>query len=113
MKTKPQNKYSEFPHIQHEHMQTLLKCYSICSACAKMCMRENMQNTAILCTDCADVCGLAIKLHSGDSEFNDIIMKTCAQVCQRCAEACGSMESEHCHQCSEICYECAEACRNG
>lgn len=103
-------KYSEFPHLSHPHMQVLLKCYSICSACAKMCMKERVPETAILCSDCADVCALAIKLHSGDSEFSSKIFALCSEICERCAESCGKMDSEHCKQCSEICKKCAEEC---
>lgn len=104
------SKYSEFPHVYHEHMKIMMDCYSICSACAKMCMDEHMEDTAKLCSDCADICGLAIKLHSSDSEFNLQFMLLCAQVCARCADACGKHKVEHCQQCSDICRKCSEAC---
>lgn len=104
------NKYSEFPHVSHDHMRIMMDCYSICSACAKMCTEEGMKETAILCSDCADVCALAIKLHSKDSEFNKSVMSLCAEVCQRCGDACGKMTAKHCQQCSQICKECANAC---
>lgn len=104
------NKYTAFPHLGHHHMQILLKCFSACSACSKMCIEEGMKETAKLCSDCADVCGLTIKLHSGDSEFSHQAFKFCAEVCERCAEECAQMDSDHCQQCSQICQECAEAC---
>jgi hypothetical protein len=110
---KSQMNYSEFPHVSHDHMQTLLKCYSICSACAKMCIKESHPITAILCSDCADICGLTIKLHNGDSEFNHEMMKLCAHACKRCAEECAKHSSKHCQQCSQICYECSQACKEG
>lgn len=106
-----QKKYSSFPHVYHEHMSILMKCFSICSACSKMCIKENHKKTAILCADCADICALAIKLHSNDSEFKDQVMDLCAAICSRCAEECGKMEAEHCLECSDICKRCAEACK--
>lgn len=106
-----QNRQSSFPHIYHQHMQTLLRCFSICSSCAKMCIEEGRSETAALCSDCADICALAIKLHSGDSEFSEQAFELCARACDRCAEECEEEDSEHCHECGEICRKCAEACR--
>lgn len=103
-------KYSSFPHISHEHLDLLMKCFSICSSCTKMCTEENRVETALLCSDCADVCALTIKLHCRDSEFNPQLMELCAEVCRRCAEECAESDAEHCLQCSRICEECAQAC---
>src|SRR5262245_45938808 len=104
--------YSEFPHISHEHMEVLLKCFSICSSCSKMCLEENSHETAILCSECADICALTIKWHSADSAFTQKVSDLCAEVCLKCAEACKRNESNHCQQCSLICYECAQACKS-
>lgn len=71
-----------------------------------------MPETAILCGECADICGLAIKLHSADSPFNTEMMQLCSDVCEKCADACGKMNNDHCQQCAEICHECADACKN-
>lgn len=104
-------KYSEFPHIMHEHMEILQKCFSICSSCAKMCIKENNTETAILCSECADICALTIKWHSANSAFTKKISELCAEICKSCAEACARHDSKHCQQCSEICYECAKTCK--
>ena len=104
------NVYSEFPHVSHDHMKTMLNCFIICESCAKMCIDEGHKVTAKLCLDCADVCNLAIKLHSRDSEFNRKVMDLCADVCARCGEECAKNKAAHCQQCSEICFDCAEAC---
>lgn len=103
--------YSEFPHLTHKHMELLLKCFSVCSSCAKKCMNEGMSETAVLCSDCADICSLAIKLHSGDSQFSEQTFALCAEACERCAQACKNGHTEHCHQCADICKKCAEGCR--
>jgi hypothetical protein len=104
------SKLSSFPHSQHGHMKTMLECYTVCSSCAKMCMNEGRKETAAICTDCADICGLAIKLHSGDSEFSKDFSALCSEVCKRCAEVCSQSDSKHCKECSEICRECAKCC---
>lgn len=105
-------KLSEFPHVSHEHMKTLQKCFSVCSSCAKMCIEERRPETAILCSECADICALTIKWHSADSNFTKKISQLCAEICTKCSEACGKHESPHCQQCSEVCYECSAACKN-
>lgn len=103
--------YSEFRHLGHDHMQKLMDCFAICSACAKMCVEEGHKETAKLCMDCADVCGLTIKLHSSDSVFNPQVTELCSTVCSRCADACAQMSAKHCQQCSQACRECVEACK--
>jgi len=103
--------YTAFPHLQHDHMASLMQCYSACCSCEKMCIEEGHKETAKLCSDCADICALTIKMHSADSEFNSKIAELCAQICKRCADACGKVQADHCKQCSEICKECAEACK--
>lgn len=105
------NNFSCFPHISHEHMNILMKCFSVCSACSKMCMKENHEATAILCSDCADVCALAIKLHSSDSKFSRQIFDICAEVCKRCAEECAKNPAKHCQECSDICKKCSIVCQ--
>lgn len=105
-------KYSEFPHTSHEHMEILLQCFSVCSSCAKMCIEENHTDTAILCSECADICALTIKWHSADSVFTKKLSALCAEVCERCAEACKHHEAKHCQQCSELCHACAKACKS-
>lgn len=104
-------RYTEFPHIAHPHMETFSKCYSICCSCAKKCIEDKKGETAILCSECADICALMIKWHSQNSEFTNQISELCADVCLKCGEACRRNGSPHCKQCSDICNECAKACQ--
>lgn len=104
------NSLSAFPHVQHKHMEMLQLCLTVCSSCAKMCLDDGRKETALLCLDCADICAVTIKLHSRDSKFNAHLMKLCAEICLRCAQACGKVDMDHCQQCSEICQACASAC---
>jgi hypothetical protein len=102
--------FSEFPQTDTHHMHTMMECMSICTACAKKCIEEGHKKTAQLCAECADVCALAIKAHSSQSEFSQQIMDLCAQVCKRCGDECSRMQVQHCQQCADICRQCAEAC---
>lgn len=103
-------KHKEFPQTDSPHVHAMMECMSICVACSKKCIEEGHKNTAILCAECADVCALAIKSASNQSEFNNQIMDLCAQVCKRCADECKKMQAKHCQECAESCRQCAEAC---
>lgn len=103
-------KYKEFPQVNSPHLQAIMECMIVCIACSVKCIEEGHKKTAILCAECADVCDLAIKSASSQSEFNNHIMELCAQVCQRCAEECRKMQVQHCIECAEACNQCAEAC---
>ncbi len=102
--------YSQFPQTDSKEMHQMMECMSICAACAKKCMVEGHKKTAALCAECADVCALAIKSASCQSEFQHQIMDLCAQVCQRCADECSKMQADHCKECAEACRRCAESC---
>jgi hypothetical protein len=103
-------KYTEFPQTDTRHMHTMMECMSICAACAKKCLEEGHKKTAALTAECADICALAIKSASCQSEFNHQIMNLCAQVCRRCADECQKMQVKHCLECAEACKQCADAC---
>jgi hypothetical protein len=81
-------KCSAFPHEGHDHLDLLKRCFSITSACAKICIEAGHKKTALICSDCADIYGLTIKLHCGDSDFGPQMFKLCAEVCRKCAEEC-------------------------
>lgn len=66
---------TEFPEAHNPHMQTMLECMSVCTACAKKCLEEGHKKTAALCAECADVCSLAIKAASGHSHFENEVME--------------------------------------
>lgn len=104
------SKHVEFPQTDTTHMHALMECMSICAACARKCIDEGHKTTASLCAQCADVCSLAIKSVSCQSEFNTRIMELCTEVCKRCAEECQKMDVAHCQECAEACKKCANAC---
>ncbi|MBA2369922.1 MAG: four-helix bundle copper-binding protein [Candidatus Protochlamydia sp.] len=103
-------KNTAFPQTDTNHMHTLMECMSICAACAKKCIEEGHKRSAALCAECSDVCALAIKSASCQSEFNHQIMDLCAQICDRCAVECQKMQVRHCQECAVSCKKCSEAC---
>lgn len=101
---------SEFPESHSPHMQTLQECMSVCCGCAKKCLEEGHKKTAALCSDCADVCTLAIKACSGHSELEHEIMELCSTTCKKCSDECKKMDAKHCKECAEVCKNCSEVC---
>lgn len=101
---------SQFANLGSKEMHQLTECMSICKACAKKCIEEGNTRTALLCLDCSEICDLAIKLKSSESDYCQQILHFCAQVCRQCATECSRMQSYHCQECAEVCRHCAEAC---
>lgn len=96
---------------QNKHIIKLAECISVCSSCAKRCLQEGNIQASTLCSDCADVCTLAIKFHSRNSEFADEILNLASKICKRCSEECGKLKTEHAQHCSKVCRECTECCK--
>jgi hypothetical protein len=105
-----QTNYTDFPQTDTREMHCMMECMSICTACAKKCIEEGHARTAALCAECADICALAIKSKSCQSEFQHQILDLCAQACRRCAEECSHMNAHHCQECAEVCRRCADCC---
>lgn len=101
---------TQFPVLESKEMHRLMECMSICKACAKKCIEEGHKHTASLCQDCSDVCDLAIKLKSSESDYSYQILDLCAQICRQCATECSRMQAMHFQECAEACRHCVEAC---
>ena len=110
---KEQKKNTEFPKVYNSAMQSMLECFSMCTACSKKCIEEQHKTTAAICEECADICSLAIKASSGESTFESDILKLCKTACLKCAEECKKMDAEHCQECAKVCQQCAEVCTSG
>lgn len=104
------NKYPNFPESGSQEMQAMMLCMSISASCSKKCLEEGHKNTAILCAECADICALAARWHSCQSEFSSQMMNLCAEVCYKCGIECQKMEEKHCQECAQVCLMCAEVC---
>lgn len=104
------NLKTQFPNTDTREMHKTMECMSICRACAQKCIEEGNKHTALLCLECSDICDLAIKFKSNNSEYCQQVLDLCAQICRRCANECSRMEAPHCQECAEACRACAEAC---
>ena len=91
-----------------------LRCVLACESCASSCLEEQdvqmMANCIKLDRDCADMCALAARLMTRDSELAKGFCQLCAEACRACANECSKHEMEHCQKCSEACLACANAC---
>lgn len=105
-----QKNHSAFPEVYNEQIKTLLECMSVCFACEKKCVEEGHKETAIACSECADICFLAAKALCCKSENQNQLLDICMQICKKCGIACGKMKVEHCQECSKVCTQCAENC---
>lgn len=104
------NAGSQFSATNSKEMQTLMECMSTCRACAKKCTEEGSKRAACVCSDCSEICDLAIKFKSCESEYCQQVWDLCSQICRHCANECSHVQSQHCQECSEVCRRCAEAC---
>lgn len=92
-------------------------CAEMCTSCADACGAEKMDMAQCVrsCLDCADVCAaaarLAVRRTGRNIEVLRLMLKSCARVCDLCAEECEQYEHSHCRLCAEMCRECASDCR--
>jgi Domain of Unknown Function (DUF326) len=116
----------------HHHDQTLnahmQHCLDACAACAQLCDRcaddmigmeggshKELQDLCIrLCFDCADLCALSARWMSRLSPSSELLCRTCAEICDRCASVCEQHSPHHplCGDCAIECRRCAAACRD-
>lgn len=89
-------------------------CATACDNCAAACLAEQdvkaMAKCIALDLDCAQACRLAAALMGRGSRFAPDACRLCGDICQACAEECGTHEMDHCQACSDACRHCAQAC---
>lgn len=104
---------SQFSNTETKEMHRLMECMCICRACAKKCIEEGNRRVALICLDCSEICDLAIKLKSSNSEYLQSIIDLCIQACRHCASECDRLVSSSGQECAEACRHCAESCALG
>jgi hypothetical protein len=97
-------------------IEACFSCAESCEACATACLRESDVSRLARCIqldrDCADICAVAGRYMSRDSEYAKNMCRVCADVCDACAAECDKHKSmEHCRICAESCRACASECR--
>jgi hypothetical protein len=101
---------TQYPNTDTRELHRLIECMSICKACVKRCIDEGNRHIALTCLDCSEICDLAIKLKSYESEYCQQVLELCSRACRNCANECGRDQSQHCQECEEACRRCAESC---
>ncbi|WP_397427834.1 four-helix bundle copper-binding protein [Pseudarthrobacter equi] len=93
-----------------------LDCSQACTACADVCLSEDMVAELTKCIrtdlDCADICtttGNILSRHTDyDNNLTRAVLQACGTVCKACGDECEQHAGMHGH-----CRICAEACRRG
>jgi hypothetical protein len=85
-----------------------------CTSCADACLAEEdvaaLRDCLRRALDCADVCGVTVRLLSRQTRYDKSLihrqLQACVRACAICAEECARHADHHHH-----CRICAEACR--
>jgi hypothetical protein len=98
-----------------------LTCVQSCASCANADLFEadvaEMRACIALCTDCADVCGLVVRILSRPAQSDHVVAHRLLQAgirqCALCAEECArhAEHHRHCAICAQACRACEAACR--
>jgi tetrahydromethanopterin S-methyltransferase subunit C len=97
-------------------LKELNACAILCNMCFDACLKENevqlMAECIRLNRECADICQFTASFFSSDSVHTAKLVSICADICQKCAEACEKHEHhEHCRKCAITCQTCHEMCK--
>jgi hypothetical protein len=111
---------------EHDHHAMMLdKCAAVCNecqlacdSCATHCVhllargKKEHATTLQTCRDCATLCHAAASIVASHGPFVELICKSCAEGCVRCAKECERFPDDtHMKQCAETCHKCDKACR--
>jgi hypothetical protein len=101
-------------------IEACYECSQACTACADDCLSEERVAELVKCIrlneDCADICIVAGRVASRQTEYDAnvtrAIVQACAETCSACGDECERHAShhEHCRICAEACRRCEEAC---
>lgn len=104
--------------LQNQFQSCIKACYECaeaCDTCAAACLQESdpkmMARCIMLDDECAAVCRLAAQMMSRSSEHANLLCQLCADICDACAQECGSHQHQHCQDCAAACRRCADECR--
>lgn len=95
-------------------------CAQACTICADACLQEPdvdaMRRCIRLDLDCADLCGVVVRLGDRKSGVDAAVMRAvldaCARACTLTAEECRRHAGHaHCRNCAEAATICAAACQ--
>lgn len=101
------------------HYQDIIKalqeCVIACEQCGNACLNEEDVEPMVRCIkltrECSDICSSGVQLLSKESEFSEIYVGLCVDICAKCAEECEKHDHQHCKNCAEVCRECEKICK--
>ena len=84
------------------------RCYVACQIEKE---KDKLQLCMMLNQDCADICHLTGHLLGRNSESEDLFLKFCREICEKCADECEKhSHHEYLKKCAETCRKCAKMC---
>lgn len=90
-------------------------CHRVCLAAMSECLKQGGEHADAahlrLLVDCAEICGTSANFMLRRSDLHPVICAACAEICERCAESCATLDSETMQHCAEVCRACAASCR--
>ena len=110
-------------HGREQQTAEMRECIEECTAChcacldaVMHCLMEGGDHAAPahirLLLDCAEICQTTANFMVRGSDMHMAMNQACADICERCAEACARFtDDEFMQQCAQICRKCAQACR--
>ncbi len=109
----------DLPTKEHgEALQALVECAAHCRACADACLAGEDVADMVRCIrsdlDCAAICEATAEVIAQPGTSGAPwrkMLEVCIEMCEACADECGSHDHVHCQECAEACRRCAEACR--
>ena len=112
------------PYLDDAHaLSELRECIARCANCQEVCAstivyclneRGDHAGTDLIraLVECTQACELARDLMLRGSSLDGDASRICAEVCERCAETCESVDGDEVlNRCAEECRRCAESCR--
>ncbi|WP_340023978.1 four-helix bundle copper-binding protein [Paenibacillus sp. FSL K6-1096] len=102
--------------IQYQEcIDACLKCMDACNYSYVSSLKEynlaDLRESIQLDRECADICSFAVQAMTRRSPFVAEILRLCAEICDRCADASSRHEHTHCQDCIDACRNAAMACR--
>lgn len=96
-------------------IDTLYLCAGQAAHCYNACQIEKEKDKLERCMqldkDCEEICRLTAQFLERNSENSELLLKSCGEICEKCAEECKKHSNlEHCKKCAEACEKCAEMC---
>ncbi|MBN8555450.1 MAG: four-helix bundle copper-binding protein [Deltaproteobacteria bacterium] len=90
-------------------------CHDVCAETIQYCLEKGGKHAEAkhirLLIDCAEICQTSANYMLRGSDLHPETCRTCAIVCDQCAESCEQMTGDaEMKCCADICRKCADSC---